>query len=53
MNDEMRKRIRILCEEAGTEQDPERLMELVREIDRILIVNKDDEAQPADLDKAV
>ena len=36
VNEDMKMRLRTLCEEAGAEQDPERLMQLVREIDRLL-----------------
>ena len=55
MNEDLKKRLRTLCENAGTEQDPERLMELVREIDRLLAADggKAKQDQPSDFDKAV
>jgi hypothetical protein len=36
MQGENAERWRMLCERAATEQDPARLMELVREINRLL-----------------
>jgi len=36
MNNETKEKFRSLCESASVEQDPERLMQLVREIDRLL-----------------
>jgi hypothetical protein len=36
MQGENAERWRMLCERAATEQDPTRLMELVREINRLL-----------------
>jgi hypothetical protein len=46
------KRWRILCEQAAVEQDPQKLMELVAEIDRLLAekqarLNKKDGGQPS------
>lgn len=53
----MKERLRVLCENAGAEQDSERLMELVREIDRLLTADKSanhhKEVQPVNFDKAV
>jgi hypothetical protein len=36
MKGETGERWRVLCEEAAEEQDPERLMELIEEINRLL-----------------
>jgi hypothetical protein len=36
MNGEKKKRWMQLCEQAASEQDPKKLSELVREIDRVL-----------------
>ena len=36
MQGEVVDRWRVLCERAATEQDPTRLMELIREINRLL-----------------
>jgi hypothetical protein len=36
MQGETRERWQMLCEQAATEQDPERLMFLIREIDQLL-----------------
>ena len=36
MNDETKERWEILCEQAATEQDPAKLMELVTEINKML-----------------
>jgi hypothetical protein len=36
MRDQNRERWKELCEQAATEQDPEKLLELTAEIDRLL-----------------
>jgi len=36
MQGEIGERWRVLCEQAATEQDPTRLIELIREINRLL-----------------
>lgn len=41
VNEDLKKRLRALCEEAGAEQDSERLLQLVREIDRLLAADKE------------
>ena len=36
MKDQTRERWQLLCEQAAVEQDPQRLMALIREIDQLL-----------------
>ena len=48
MENEARKPWQVLCEQAAREQDPERLMVLVREISRLL----DDEVKHPQPEKA-
>ena len=36
MKDQIRERWQVLCEQAAVEQDPQRLMALIREIDQLL-----------------
>ena len=44
---EQTERWRTLCEQAEHEQDPQRLLELITEINRILEDPQDGEARPA------
>jgi hypothetical protein len=50
MQGENGERWRMLCEQAATEQDPVRLMELVREINRLL-EQKEERLQKQHADK--
>jgi hypothetical protein len=41
MQGETKERWKVLCEQAATEQDPAKLMELVKEIDELLAKKQD------------
>ena len=52
MNDEMKKRLVVLCERAAVEKNSERLMQLIREIDLVLMADKNsvnEKFQPTDV----
>ena len=52
MNDEMKKRLVALCEQAAVEKNSDRLMQLIREIDLVLTADKNsvnEKFQPTDV----
>jgi hypothetical protein len=48
MRDPVEERLRSLCNEAASEQDPGKLLELVREINRLFDEKSDHEVKTAD-----
>lgn len=56
MNDESRKHLVALCEQAAVEKNSERLMQLIREIDAVLTADKNsinvEELQPITVSQA-
>ena len=51
MEKETKERLRTLCQKAGTEQNSDRLMQLIQEIDRVLSADKGEGIRSADLEK--
>lgn len=56
MTDELRKQLLVLCEHAAVEQNSERLMQLIREIDCVLTAGKgptsNDKSRAANVDQS-
>ena len=48
MRDPVEERLQSLCNEAASEQDPEKLLELVREINRLFDEKSDHKFKTAD-----
>lgn len=51
MDKDRKERLRVLCQAAGKEQDSDRLMQLIQEIDRLLSADKGEGIRSADLEK--